>query len=107
MSGTRLKQALEITEIFRHALVPERLGALFRLALLILVIKRRAERMMGVVHFRHEVRDRQLKLMHPELAGFGFRRKGMARAEIKQDVGGLPDHDLAGFKKRRRERRRA
>ena len=31
----------------------------------------------------------------------------MARAEIEQDVGGLPDHELSRFEKRRRERRRA
>ena len=30
----------------------------------------------------------------------------MARAEIEQDIGGLPDHQLAGFQERRRERRR-
>ena len=31
----------------------------------------------------------------------------MARSEIEQDVGGLPDHELAGFEERRRKRRRA
>src|ERR1700676_5079733 len=31
----------------------------------------------------------------------------MARSEIEQDVGGLPDHELSGFQKRRGERRRA
>src|SRR5450631_4520302 len=31
----------------------------------------------------------------------------MARSEIEQDVGGLPDHELSGSKKRRREWRRA
>src|SRR5260221_1030974 len=29
----------------------------------------------------------------------------MARSEIEQDVGGLPDHEFPNFKKRRRERR--
>src|SRR5713226_9541238 len=31
----------------------------------------------------------------------------MARSEIEQHVGGLPDHEFPYFKKRRRERRRA
>src|ERR1700737_1810542 len=31
----------------------------------------------------------------------------MPRSEIEQDVGGLPDHELAGFQKRRGEWRRA
>ncbi len=47
---------------------------------------------MGVVDLQHEVRDRQLQLVHPELSGLRLRRQAVTRAEIEQDVGGLPDH---------------
>ena len=62
---------------------------------------------MGVVNFQHEIRDRELQLMHHSLPGFRLRRQPMARAEIEQDVGGLADHELAGLEERRRKRRRA
>ena len=62
---------------------------------------------MGVVNFQHQIRDRELQLVHPELSGFGLRRQPMARSEIEQDIGGLPDHEFAGFQERRRKRRRA
>jgi len=31
----------------------------------------------------------------------------VARSEIEQDIGGLPDHEFSGFQKRRRKRRPA
>ena len=45
--------------------------------------------------------------MHPQPPGFRLRRQTMARSEIEQDIGGLADHELAGFEKRRRKWRRA
>src|SRR6185437_6798175 len=44
-----LHQSLEIAEIFRHALLPEFIRALLRRRLLVLVVKRGSERMVGVV----------------------------------------------------------
>jgi len=55
---------------------------------------------MGVVNFRHEIGNGELQLVHPQLSGFRLRRQPVARAEIEQDVGGLPDHELAGFEER-------
>ena len=45
--------------------------------------------------------------MHPQPSRFRLRRQAMARSQIEQDVGGLPDHEFSGLEKRRRERRRA
>ena len=61
---------------------------------------------MGVVNFQNEVGDGQLKLMHPQSSRFRLRREPMTGAEIEQNVGGLPDHELSGFEERRREGRR-
>lgn len=92
-----LQQPPEIAEIFRHPRAPEFIGALFGGLALILVIQRRAERMMGVVNFQHEIGDRELQLMHPQPACFRLRRQTMPRSQIKQDVGGLPDHKSPCF----------
>src|SRR5580704_10369386 len=87
-----LQYLLEIAEIFRHALLPELLGALLGGRALILVVQGRPERMVGVVDLQHEIGDGQLQLVHPELWAFRLRRQPTATAEIKQDVGSLPDH---------------
>ena len=63
--------------------------------------------MMGIVNFQHEIRDRELQLMHRQPSRLRRGRETMARSQIKQDVGGLPDHELAGFEEWRRERRGA
>src|SRR3954463_5439670 len=61
--------------------------------------------MMHLVHLVHEIRNRQLQLVHPHPTGFAARRKAMARSEVKQDIGSLGDDQLAGPEKRRRKRR--
>ena len=61
---------------------------------------------MGIVDLQHEIGDRELQLVHPQPSRLGPGRKGVAPAEIEQDVGGLPDHELAGFQERRRKGRR-
>src|ERR1700756_3713323 len=43
--------------------------------------------------------------MHPQPSGLVARRKAEPPAEIKQDVGGLADDELAGLEERRRKRR--
>src|SRR6516164_10951907 len=90
VAAVGLQYLLEIAEIFRHPLLPELLGALFCRRALVLEVEAWPERMMGVVNFQHEIGDRKLQLMHPQPCCFRFRRKPMPRAEIKQDVGGLP-----------------
>src|SRR5258708_13190596 len=45
--------------------------------------------------------------MHPEPSGFRLWCQPMARSEIEQDVGGVPDQKFTGFEKRRGKWRRA
>ena len=61
--------------------------------------------MVGVVHLHDKVGHRQLKLMQPKPAGLRLWRQTVPRAEIEQDVRGLPDHEFAGLEERRRKRR--
>jgi hypothetical protein len=58
---------------------------------------------MRVVDFVDEIGDRQLQLMRPQPAGLGGRRQPMLSAEVKEDIGGLPDQQPASFQKRRGE----
>src|SRR6185437_15720713 len=102
-----LQQPLEIAQIFRHPLVPELVRALFRGPALILVVQRRTQWMMGVVNFQHQIRYRELKLMQRQPFGLRLGRESKARSQIEQDVGGLPDHELAGLEEWRGERWRA
>ena len=60
---------------------------------------------MGIVNFLHEIGHRELQLMQPETARFVARSELQARSEVKQNIGGLRDHQLACFEKRRRKRR--
>src|SRR3954468_22956324 len=62
---------------------------------------------MGVMDLDHEIGDRELQLMHPELRGLGLRHKAMAATQIEQDVGDLREHELAGSEEWRRKRWRA
>jgi hypothetical protein len=59
------------------------------------------------VNFQHQIRYRELQLVQPEFAGLRLRRQPVARSQIEQDVGGLPDHELSVFEERRREGRRS
>src|SRR5258708_36004243 len=63
--------------------------------------------MMGVMNFKNKIRHGQLQLMHPEPSGFRLWCQPMARSEIEQDVGGVPDQKFTGFEKRRSKWRRA
>ena len=60
-----LQQPLEIPQIFRHAFLPEFLGAFFCRLTLVLIIQRHADRMMGIVNLHDKIRDSKLQLMHP------------------------------------------
>src|SRR4051812_46487723 len=62
---------------------------------------------MGVMDLDHEIGDRELQLMHPELRGRSLRHKAMAATQIEQDVGDLREHELAGSEEWRRKRWRA
>src|SRR5690348_453324 len=59
------QHALEIAEIFRHAVTPEILGSPPRRRPLLLKIKPARDRMVGIVNFNDEVGNRQLQLMRP------------------------------------------
>src|SRR5499433_2051368 len=106
IAALAVQQPLEIAEILWHALVPELLGALFGRRLLVLIVERGSERMMGVVDLRYKISDGELELMQPQSSRFRLRRKPVAAAEIEQDIGGLSDHELACLEVWRRKWRR-
>ena len=58
--------------------------------------------MMRVVNLFDEIDDGQLQLVRPQSPCFACRRQFMAGAEIHQNVGALPDQQLAGAQERRR-----
>ena len=106
-SAVALQYLLEIRKIFGHALLPEFLGSFLGGRALVLIVKRRSKRMMGVVSLEHQIRDGELELMHPQHSCLGFRGETVPRAEVEQNAGGLPDHQLAGLQERRRKWRRS
>ena len=57
---------------------------------------------MAVVDMHDEIGDGELQLMRPQSSRLVARREVQARAEVKQDIRGLRDDDLAGLEKRRR-----
>lgn len=61
--------------------------------------------MMAVMHLRHQIGDGELKLVRPKAARLALGRKPVTFAQLKENVGGLPDHKLARFQGRGRERR--
>src|SRR6185437_11602750 len=92
-----------VAEIFRRALTKEIFAVALRLRLLVLVVKRRCDRMMRVVNLLHEIRDGELQLMHVKAPGIGLGRELMAAAKIKKNISTLRDHQLAGFQERWRK----
>src|SRR5262249_8213674 len=101
-AAARAQQALEIAQVFRHAVTPEITGAALGCRPLLLVIEPPRHRMMGIVNLGGEVSDGELQLMQPQPRGLVARRKRKPRAEIKEDIGGLADDELAGLQERRR-----
>src|SRR6516165_8579007 len=99
------EHALEIAQEFRQAVAPEIFGGELCRRALLFVIEVAGDRMMGVVDQHHEVGDGELQLMHPQPSGLVAGREAEPPAEVKQDVGGLADDELAGLQKRRRKRR--
>src|SRR6185436_12950712 len=84
-AGT-LQDPFEVAEKLRYAALAKSRRALCSCGLLILVVLVQADRVMCVVHLRHEVGDRQLQLVRPEPPGFAFRREAMASAQKEQYV---------------------
>src|SRR6516165_888936 len=82
---------------------PEFLGAALRLRLLLLVIERARDRMVGVVNLDDQIGE--LELMRLKPSRFVARRQIQTWAEVEQDVRGLRDDELAGFEEWRRKRR--
>src|SRR5262245_62480512 len=97
------KHALEIVQEFGGAQLQKVLGVALGLRLLILIVERRANRMMGVMDLLDKVRDRELQLMRPQAAGLIGGRPAVMGAEIHEDVGGLADYQVASLEKRRGE----
>src|SRR5215471_11314797 len=99
------QHALEIAQEFRQAMAPEIFRGELRRRALLLVIEVAGDRMMSIVDQHHEVGDGELQLMHPQPSGLVARREAEPPAEIKQDVGGLADDELARLEERRRKGR--
>ena len=59
----------------------------------------------SVVHFGDEIGDRELQLVRPESSAATFGRETVTLAKEQQDIGRLPDEQLAGLQERWRERR--
>ena len=77
-----LQHALEVAEIFRDA-VPDKIGsAAASFVLLILVIKARGDRVMGIVRLVDDVGDRQLQLMRPQPLDLIARREAVAPPKV-------------------------
>ncbi len=88
---------LEIAEKFGQPVLAEILGAAQRCGLLVLVIKARRDRVMSIVNLGDEIGHGELELMGPKLAGRGSGRQTEPASEIKEDVRGLPDEQIAGL----------
>jgi hypothetical protein len=98
---------LEVAQVLRQAVGQEILGALPRLALLVLVVQTCGNRMMRVMHFVDEVGNRQLLLVRPQPAGLVPRRKLMPVAEKEQNVGRLGYDSPASLEERGSKRQLA
>ena len=86
-------------------MVQKRLGAGAGLHFLVLVIKIRRDRVVGVVDLDDEVGDRQLQAVGVEAERLVRRREAELRAEISEDVRHMRDDDLAVAQERGREGR--
>ena len=80
-------------------------GALLRRRTLVLVVEADADRVVRVVGLGHEVRDRELQLEGARPARLVARHELQARREVREDVRGLRDDEVAVLEERRREDR--
>src|SRR5437867_6210 len=78
--GITLQYSLKVAEVLRHALGCEIGGASFGFGFLLFVIKAASYRMVCIGDLGNPVGDRQLQLMSPEAARFGFRNETQAWA---------------------------
>src|SRR5262249_3525696 len=85
--GIGSESPLEIAEIFGSAMDEEGGGAGLRLLLLILVVEIGRDRMMRIVSFGDEVRDRQLQSMREEAQIFVPGGKLQLRPEVVENIG--------------------
>ncbi len=72
--------------------------------LLVFVVEVGRERVMRVVHFGDQVRDRQLQAMHDVAQRFVLRREAELRPEVEQDVRDVRHDQVAILQERRGER---
>src|SRR5262249_18497007 len=80
---TLFQHHFKIAQIFRPPFVKKVLSVPFRFPLLVLVIKTRADGVMCIVDFLHEVGDGELQLMQPETIFFVAWTKLQARSQVK------------------------
>jgi hypothetical protein len=57
------------------------------------------------MHLLHQIGDRELQLVRPQLPVFGLRREAVPPAEVEQNVRGLRDDELPSLEEWRSERR--
>ena len=101
------QHALEVAEEARQPLAHEMRGALLGRGLLVLVVQRRADRVMRVVHLADEVGDRELQLERVHLARLVGRSEPVPPPEEVTDRSGLREHEIALLQHGRREHRMA
>src|SRR4051794_13257727 len=86
---------LEVTEELGEAIGDEALRSRLGLGLLVLVIKARCDRMMGVVDLAHEVRDRELELTGRDATSLAGGHEAETRRQRLEDVRGLEEREAA------------
>ena len=96
---------LEIAEVARQALLHEVRRAALRRGLLVLVVERCAQGMMGVVHLVDQIGDRELELERVQLADLVAGREPVSPPEEVTDRGRLREDQLAVLQHGRREDR--
>src|SRR6266850_852269 len=103
--NVNLKNSLEVAKKFRDSGRCEMRTTLFPLGALLLIIQNIRDRMVCLARFIQPIGNRQLQLICPEPGRLVFRHETKPGRKKLENVGGLGDQELAGFQKRRRERR--
>src|SRR5262245_4222302 len=103
--NVNLKNSFEIAKKLRDSVRGEMRAALFALGALLLIIQDVGDRMVCLSCFIQPIGNRQLKLICPQPGRLVFRYETKGGAKKLENVRGLRDQELAGFQKRRCERR--
>src|SRR5262245_47286373 len=103
--NVNLKNPFEIAKKLRDSGRCEVRPALFALGALLLIVQNVGDGMVCLSCFIQPIGNRQLQLICPDPGRLVFRHETKPRPKKLENVGGLRDQELAGFQKRRRERR--